>query len=232
LFTDRRGGLSRPPYDEDNLATHVGDDPETVARNRAALAVRIGAPIVWMEQAHGSAIAVVDGPEPEPVAAVDGLVTRRRNLALGVLVADCVPVLLADIDAGVIAAAHVGRRGLAAGTVLHAVDIAGSVGATSARLQAWLGPSICPRCYELPAELRAEVDAAAPGSASTTRGGLPSVDLRGGLRRQLLRAGLRAVRDVGPCTAESADHYSHRRDGVTGRFAGVVVLSTRSDDRA
>jgi copper oxidase (laccase) domain-containing protein len=74
--------------------------------------------------------------------------------------------------------------------------------------------------------MRAEVESAAPGSATATSNGRPGVDLRTGLRRQLLGAGINAVRDVGPCTAESTDHYSYRRDGVTGRFAGVVMLAT------
>jgi copper oxidase (laccase) domain-containing protein len=134
---------------------------------------------------------------------------------------------MADTSAGVIAAAHVGRRGLIAGTAINATTTMTELGASAAGIQAWLGPSICSGCYELPGHLRAEVDAAAPGSASTSTSGKPSVDLRAGLRRQLLAVGVRSVRDVGPCTCESDDHYSYRRDSITGRAAGVIVLSSR-----
>ena len=225
LFTERRGGVSTTPYDDANLADHVGDDPAAVAANRVALQARLGAPIAWMEQVHGSDVAVVADASTSPVAAVDALVTDRRGLGLGVLVADCVPVLMADDQAGVAAAAHVGRRGLVAGTATQAVATMTRLGAVPARMHVWLGPSICGRCYEVPLEMRAEVELAAPGSATTTSRGTPGVDLRAGLRRQLLAAGVAAVRDAGPCTAESAEHYSHRRDGVTGRFAGVIVLT-------
>jgi YfiH family protein len=226
LFTDRRSGASASPYDEANLAEHVGDDIDAVRSNRADLEGRAARDIVWMRQVHGDAVAVVDSVTGQPVDGVDALVTTSRDIALGVLVADCVPVLLADINAGVVGAAHVGRRGLVAGTALRAVDTMTQLDATPADIEVWLGPSICGRCYEVPAKMRAEVESAAPGSATATSNGRPGVDLRTGLRRQLLGAGISAVRDVGPCTAESTDHYSYRRDGVTGRFAGVVMLAT------
>jgi YfiH family protein len=224
LFTDRRAGASQPPYNEANLAGHVGDDADAVAANRADVEGRAARTIVWMHQVHGAAVAVVDDPTTQFVADVDALVTTRIDIALGVLVADCVPVLLADTTAGVVAVAHVGRRGLVAGTALRAVETMTSLRADPAKVQAWLGPSICGRCYEVPAKMRADVEAAAPGSATVTSAGRPGVDIRAGLRRQLLGGGIDTVRDVGPCTAESPDHYSYRRDGVTGRFAGVVLL--------
>jgi YfiH family protein len=226
LFTDRRTGASQPPYDGANLAEHVADDPGAVQANRDDLEGRLAAPIVWMEQVHGNDIAVVDTADTATVPQVDALVTARQGIGLGVLVADCVPVLLADLDAAVVAAAHVGRRGLVAGTAPRTVAAMCELGAEPGRVHAWLGPSICGHCYELPAKMRAEVEAAAPGSAATSSNGRPAVDLRAGLRRQLLSHGVGAVRDVGPCTAESADHYSYRRDGVTGRSAGVIVLTS------
>jgi YfiH family protein len=225
LFTDRRHGASAAPYDEANLADHVGDDIAAVRENRDDLEGRLPAPIVWMEQVHGNDVAVVNSADDGPVPQVDALVTRQHGIGLGVLVADCVPVLLADLDASVAAAAHVGRRGLVAGTAPRTLDVMRDLGADPRRVHAWLGPSICGHCYELPAKMRAEVEAAAPGSATTSSNERPSVDLRAGLRRQLLGAGVGTVRDVGPCTAESNDHYSYRRDGVTGRSAGVIVLT-------
>jgi hypothetical protein len=225
LFTDRRSGTSAPPYDEANLADHVGDESAVVEENRSALEARLGASIVWMEQVHGADAAVVSELTAKPVPGVDAIVTDQHGLGLGVLVADCVPVLMADDQAGVAAAVHVGRRGLVSGTIAAALDAMAGLGATPKRTNAWLGPSICGRCYEVPPKMRTDVDAAAPGSASATSKGKPGVDLRAGLRRMLLTAGVGAVRDVGPCTFESADHYSYRRDGVTGRFAGAIVLN-------
>ena len=226
VFTDRRDGASQAPYDEANLGEHVGDDAAAVKENREALEGRVAAPIVWMEQVHGSDVAVVNDLSVQTVSGVDGIVTAQPGVGLGVLVADCVPVLFADADAGVVAAAHVGRRGLVAATAVRTVEVMAELGAAPDRTSAWLGPSICGRCYELPPKMRAEVEAAAPGSATGTAAGKPAVDLRAGLRRQLLGAGVGAVRDVGPCTAESTDHYSYRRDGVTGRSAGVIVLAS------
>jgi hypothetical protein len=230
VFTDRRDGASPAPYDEANLAEHVGDDSAAVKENRDALEGRVAASIVWMEQVHGSDVAVVTDVSMQTIAGVDALVTKQPEIGLGVLVADCVPVLFADADTGVVAVAHVGRRGLVAGTAVRTVETMAELGAAPERTSVWLGPSICGRCYEVQWKMRADIEAAAPGSATGTTAGKPSVDLRAGLRRQLLGAGVGAVRDVGPCTAESADHYSYRRDGVTGRSAGVIVLTSNRGD--
>ena len=114
VITTRAGGVSVSPYDSFNLGDHVGDDPEAVAANRIRLAEQIGVAagsVVWMEQIHSRNVTVVDGPVPEPVPATDALVTTTPGLALAVLSADCVPVLLSDDDAGVIAGVHAGRVG-------------------------------------------------------------------------------------------------------------------------
>jgi polyphenol oxidase len=225
-FTDRRGGDSAPPYDEANLALHVGDDAMAVAANRAVLSGRVGARVVWMEQVHGAAVEVVDSAAPDVVAGVDALVTTSTGIALAVLVADCVPVLLVDPDVGVVAVAHAGRRGLANGVIVRTVETMSRLGADTERVLVWLGPSICGRCYEVPSQLRDEVERLAPGSATTTRNNTAGIDIRAGLRGQLQRLGVGAgaLHETGPCTSESPDHYSHRRDGVTGRFAGVALL--------
>lgn len=226
-FTDRRGGSSRPPYAAANLADHVGDDVDAVAANRAALEHDVGAPVVWMKQVHGNDVAVV-GEVPAEPPCVDALVTDQPGLALGVLVADCVPVLVSDRGAGVVGVAHIGRRGLVSGIAARAVTAMCGLGARPGETQAWLGPAICGGCYELPAEMCDEVETAATGSRATTVAGRPSVDLRAGLHRQLLDVGVATVSWVGPCTAESDAHYSYRRDGVTGRFAGVIVMTCGS----
>jgi YfiH family protein len=156
---------------------------------------------------------------------VDALVTTAVDAPLVILVGDCVPVLLADAEAGVVAAAHAGRRGLVAGVVPRTVETMLGLGAEAGRIAARLGPSICGRCYELPADLARQVDAAVPGSLSRTRSGTTGVDVAAGVRTQLAAAGIRDVVTHPACTAEDDRFYSHRRDGTTGRFAGVVWLT-------
>lgn len=228
VLTSRSGGVSRAPYDTFNLGDHVGDDPGAVAANRARLATATGhGPdrMAWMEQVHGATVRVVDRVPAAPVAGTDGLVTATPHVVLAVLVADCVPVLLADPAAGVVGAVHAGRKGAAAGIAGYAVAAMSSLGATPAGTDVLLGPAVCGACYEVPAEMRDEVDAALPGSATTTRAGTPGLDLRVGLARQLAGLGVTRIVTDARCTAETPDLFSHRRDGTTGRFAAVAWLT-------
>jgi YfiH family protein len=142
-----------------------------------------------------------------------------------VLVADCVPVVLFDPKAQVIAVAHAGRRGVVSGVVPRTLEVMAEFGAQRSDVRVWTGPSICARCYEVSAEVRDEVERAAPGSGSTTSSGTPSVDLKAALRHQL--AGVRAIDDDVVCTAESPDHFSYRRDGRTGRFAAYIHMASQ-----
>jgi polyphenol oxidase len=225
--TERHGGVSRPPWASLNLAEHVGDDPSAVAANREQLTAALGPGIdalVGMRQLHGAEVAVVDEPPPTPPSA-DALVTRVRGIALLVLVADCTPILLSDRRAGVVAAVHAGRRGLAAGVLPAALTAMTKLGARPDRTYAVLGPGICPDHYEVPAEMRDEVAVAAPGSDALTSGGRPALDIRAGLLRQLHAAGVRRHVVLPQCTAEDDRFFSHRRDGVTGRFGAVVWMS-------
>jgi YfiH family protein len=225
--TDRLGGSSRPPYDGANLGGHVGDADATVVANRAALAGRLDlAPdhLVFMRQVHGADVALVEGAWAGEPPEVDAMVTATPGLALAVLVADCVPVVLADPDAGVVGVAHAGRPGLAAGVVRRAVEAMRELGATS--IVARLGPSVCARCYEVPEQMRAEVSAQAPLAASVDRHGRPALDISAGLLGQLTAQSVDVLQLTG-CTRESPELYSYRRDGVTGRFAGVALLVPR-----
>jgi len=221
--TDRHGGGSASPYDGLNLADHVGDDPAAVAANRESVRAALsgGVALVAMRQVHGTDVAVIDGPTDVPPEA-DALVTAVPGLALMVLVADCAPVLLWDRRAGVIAAVHAGRRGLAAGVLPATLKTMAALGARADRIYAALGPSICPEHYEVPADMRADVETAAPGAAATTAAGAPALDIRAGLLAQLHAAGVRKGMVMPHCTAETPDYYSYRRDGTTGRFAGLV----------
>ncbi len=223
-FTDRHGGVSSGPYASLNLGDHVGDDARAVAENRARATASLGdLPTVWMRQVHGRAVAVVDAPTDEPVPDTDALVTTTAGLTLGVLVADCVPVL---IDApGVAAVAHAGRKGLQLGVVPAVLDVLADLGHAPAALTARLGPAACGACYEVPAPMRAEVAAVAPAAAATTRAGTAGLDIRAGLAEQLRTAGVGRVEVSGICTIESSDHFSYRREGTTGRSAGLLRCS-------
>jgi YfiH family protein len=158
----------------------------------------------------------------------DALVTDQPGLGLGVLVADCVPVLLADPDARVVGVAHAGRQGLLDGVVGAALEALVAQGAHAERVRAVVGPAACGRCYEVPEQMRDEVAAVRPGTSSTTSWGTPALDLPAGVVAELRAAGVRTVVETGICTLEDERFYSHRlatRGGTTtGRFAGVVAL--------
>jgi hypothetical protein len=227
-FTDRRGGVSRPPYDSLNLGDHVGDDPQAVRANRLLAAKALGVSreqVVYMKQVHGADVAVVREPWPDEQApSVDALVTDRPGVVLAVLVADCTPVLLADPVAGVVAAVHAGRPGMAAGVVTAAIEAMQKLGAEPARMEAYTGAGVCGTCYEVPEQLRAEVAAKEPISWTTTRQGTPGIDVPAGVSAQLRRAGVpeSSTRLADGCTMEKEQYFSYRRDGVTGRFAGFI----------
>ncbi|MET9153089.1 peptidoglycan editing factor PgeF [Streptomyces griseoflavus] len=227
-FTDRWGGVSAAPYEALNLGGAVGDDPGAVGVNRELAAKSLGveaARVVWMNQVHGADAVVVHEPWGDrPVPETDAIVTARRGLVLAVLTADCVPVLLADPVAGVVAAAHAGRPGMTAGIVPAAVRAMTGLGADPARIVARTGPAVCGRCYEVPEEMRAEVAGAEPAAHATTSWGTPAVDVAAGVHAQLERLRVRDRERSPVCTLESADHFSYRRDRTTGRLAGYVWL--------
>ena len=227
VFTSRAGGVSAAPYDSFNLGTHVGDDATDVAANRARLAQILGLPeerFVWMEQLHTNTVTLVDGPSATPVEATDALVTKEKNLALCVLVADCTPVLLSDHTAGVIGAAHAGRMGARNGIVKNTVEAMVGLGAEPSRIQVLLGPAAAGNSYEVPEGMALDVEKHLPGSRTRTTKGTPGIDVRAGLVRQLLSLGVTHI-DADPRdTITDNDFFSHRREGVTGRQAGVIWM--------
>ena len=236
LFTGRPGGVSAAPFDSLNLGGSVGDDPAAVAANRrlAARACDLGADrLAWMRQVHGTTVrraaagnttASGETAQPEPPEA-DAIFTDAAGLALGVLTADCVPVLLADPQARIVGAAHAGREGMAAGVVTELIAAMSAAGADPGRMHAAIGPHICGGCYEVPDEMRARVAAQVPQSGCVTRKGTPGIDVGAGVDAQLAKAGVRSVTRDPRCTAETPGLYSYRRDGRTGRFAGFVWLA-------
>lgn len=230
-FTDARAG---------NLALHVGDDPAAVRRRRAELEAAAGLggrSFRYMNQVHGNDVATIVGATATTGAATtaatadatvhvpaaptaDAQVSLTEPLA--VLVADCVPVVLVGEDAAgepVLGVVHAGRPGVAAEVVPAAVARLRELGADS--ISAWVGPSVCGRCYEVPEDLRVDVAAAVPATWCTTSTGAPGLDLPAGVRSQLEAAGV-AVEYSGGCTLEDDTLFSYRRDSRTGRFAGLV----------
>ncbi len=234
LFTTRRGGVSVAPYDSLNLGDHVGDDPAAVAANRARLleALRDDGVerIAWLNQVHGSEVVDLDAWDGAGVPRADAAVTRRAGLAACVLVADCLPVLLAA--PGAVGAAHAGWRGLAAGVVDNCVRaLCEKAGCGPADVQAWLGPAIGPRAFEVGDEVREAFvvsDAQASRAFLRLRAGYWLADLFTLARQRLRAIGVSAIHADDICTVSNPhDCYSYRRDRVCGRQAGLVWIPSR-----
>ena len=231
--TDRWGGFSSTPFGSLNLALHVGDDDTVVAANRGILANTLGlAPegLRFIDQVHGNRVIAWDadgayepltGERTESLRA-DAHVTTTPGLGLVVMVADCVPVMFADPEVGVIGVAHAGRAGMVDGVVSATVEAMCKLGASHIKVA--IGPSICPRCYEVPGDMRAQVSSIEPVTASVSRDGTPALDVAAGVAEQAVRAGCEIVDFSSACTRESTDLFSYRKDSVTGRFGALVWL--------
>lgn len=221
-FTDRSGGTSTG--ERASLDLGASSLPEaSQGANWQRLAEAFGVrTVVAMRQVHGAEVVQVQaGDSSSPRC--DGLVTSTVGLALAVRAADCVPVVLADVDAGVVGVAHAGREGIAAGVLPAAARALRSAGAS--RIEAWVGPHICGGCYEVPAEMRRRVSAGTPAAYCWTTWGTPSLDLGAAAGAQLVAAGCVPVDHPALCTREDESLFSYRRQGPgSGRLAGLVVL--------
>ena len=217
-FTNRLGGVSKGAYASLNLGDHVDDSPSDVMANRKIVQDLHG-PIQFMNQVHGNRIAVIEGITPDAPTA-DALITGIPGITLAVMVADCIPLLL--ISREVVAAVHVGRRGLVNEVALKTLQLMREMGAGD--ISAKIGPAICGRCYEVSSEIYDEVVSHHPLARSQTSSGTPALDLSKALSGVLLSAGIKTVLDQNFCTLEDQNFFSYRRDGVTGRQAGLVSL--------
>jgi len=224
LATTRAGGISAPPYDGFNLATHVGDDRHAVAENRRQLERLLPAQPVWLSQVHGTRVLRAEQAGTLPEA--DACVARSPGLVCAVQSADCLPVLLCDDAGTVVAAAHAGWRGLAAG-VLERTVAAMAVAPT--RLLAWFGPAIGPAAFEVGAEVREAFCAHDPAAAmafAANSHGKWQCDLAALARLRLAQVGVTRVFGGDSCTfADLRRFYSYRRDGATGRMASLIWLA-------
>jgi YfiH family protein len=229
--SERVGGVSAAPYDTFNLGDHVGDDPLAVAENRRRLAAQLRARPVFLKQVHGRGVvrlaaATADGTE------ADACWTTERGVACTMMVADCLPVLLADGQGRVVGAAHCGWRGLAGGVLEALWEQMAPAASRDQEWVAWLGPCIGPDAFEVGPEVRTAFSAGDAGAAGFFRphaDGKFLADLQGLARRRLAALGIAAIHgndgSAAWCTvAHPSRFFSHRRDRVSGRFAAGVWL--------
>lgn len=224
-FFTRHGGVSRPPYKSLNCGLGSGDDPERVERNRSRAMDGLGLPagaLATARQVHSARVVVVDRPWPaahRPEA--DALVSRRAGVALGILTADCAPVLFADAQAGVIGAAHAGWRGAKAGVVENTVAAMAALGARREAIVAAVGPCIARASYEVGAEFRAAFLADEPETAvlfgPADREDHFRFDLAGYVERRLAAAGIATLKVLaGDTFADAERFFSFRRTTLAG----------------
>lgn len=231
LATTRIGGVSATPWNSLNLGDHVGDAPRAVAANRARLRRELPAEPHWLTQVHGT--VCVDAALTPPGTVADASFTRQRGVVCAVLTADCLPVLFCDERASVVAIAHAGWRGLAAGVIEATVA---AIGEPGPRLLAWLGPAIGPRAFLVGDEVRAAFvahDLRAADAFVVAADGKWLCDLHRLARQRLQVLGVERVGAARAaegaahacCTYREAERFfSYRRDGSTGRMAGLIWL--------
>jgi YfiH family protein len=232
-ISTRQGGVSAGPFAENNLALHVEDKPEAVAANRQALCAALGLARgpQWLEQIHGT--KVVDARSDGLVRTADASHTREAGLACAVLTADCLPILLCDIDGNQVAALHAGWRGLAKGIVARTVEV---FSAPPARLMAYLGPAISQPHFEVGIDVleaffeSARTPQQSDQIAAAFKPGQRPLHFHGDIyalaRAELEALGVHRIFGGNFCTyAEPERFYSYRRDKVTGRMASLVWLA-------
>jgi len=216
-FTKRTGGVSHGAFASLNLGTHVGDELADVLANREIISSKVG-PTQYMNQVHGDRIALIEEVTDE-VPTSDALVTGIPGITLAVMVADCIPLLLKSKES--VAAVHVGRRGLVNEITRKTLSVMREMGAS--QITAIIGPAICGSCYEVSEDVYQEVVSAHPFARSQTPAGTLALDLPAALRSVLSDEGIPILNKF-ECTFESEDYFSYRRDGVTGRQAGLISL--------
>lgn len=228
LVTTREGGVGSGPYVSLNLGLHVGDDARVVERNRGIVKALLPGEPCWLEQVHGTEVADADAPRTGVPVRADASVAHRPGRVCAVMTADCLPVLLCDAAGTVVAAAHAGWRGLAAGVLEATV---GRMGCAPASVVAWLGPAIGPEHFEVGDEVRSRflaIDGAAGAAFVPGRShGKWMADLYALARLRLAAVGVTLVGGGTMCThGDDTRFFSYRRDGTTGRFASLVWLES------
>lgn len=234
-FSLRTGGVSEGAFASLNLGRAVGDDLSRVEENHLRLAKAIGydaSSLFETSQVHGAVVRTVRAAESSSSVRqedADALVTNVRGFAVGVRVADCLPILLADPDAGVVGAVHAGWRGAAADIVSAALSQMAELGASMSRVRAAMGPHIRACCFEVGGEVVTELQRVAHGASFVVHkpSGNPHVNLANVARAQLAFAGISDthIDDVAGCTrCDEAKFFSFRRDGKkSGRHLAAIA---------
>ena len=211
--------------DEGNLALHVRDDRDAVLLRRRELERGLGLDttgFTYMNQVHSADVVTLDASmDATAVRTGDALLSPDASAPLAVMVADCVPVVFAG-QAGtgaVSAVAHAGRRGLLDGILSNTVAAMREHGAQN--IEAWIGPSICGSCYEVPEQMAEESETLRPGIRCETKWGSPGLNLPMAARAELNELNV-TVTDSQRCTLEDQQYFSYRRDSQTGRLAGLI----------
>ena len=221
IALSRNGGTSLAPFDSLNLASYVGDSAENVSANLAIAKDLVSAnEISIMNADHGNTVHVVS--EPGVAHPGDGLITKQADLALVALAADCVPFGLVDPVNGVIAVGHAGWRGVLANVMQALLDEFVSTGAQLKHTQAVIGPAICAKCYEVPAERVEQFRVVRPDAIASSR----NLDLIAGVK-SVLATQVTKIHEISGCTLESSDLFSYRRAAgePTGRGGLVIAIS-------
>ena len=235
-FFTRNGGVSSGLYGSLNCGPGSSDVPENVQANRARVATALGVTpdsllTVW--QVHSPDAVVVDGPWTAERPRADALVTATPNLAIGVLTADCTPILFADPQARVIGGAHAGWRGALSGVIEQTVEAMERLGAKRNRIAAAIGPAIGPDSYEIGPEFEQEFTSAGTGHAQffhTTAAGRRHFDLPRFCRSRLEALGAGRIEDLGLDTYAGESRFfsyrrtTHRREADYGRQISAIVL--------
>lgn len=232
VSTTRTGGVSLPPYDSLNLGTHVNDAPAAVTENRRRLGRLAGLPAepVWLAQVHG--IAVVDAAISPIGTTADACFSTTPGVVCVIQTADCLPVLFCDTRGRVVAAAHAGWRGLAAGVLEQTVAVMERQGASADTILAWLGPAIGPNAFEVGDEVRTtfvDHDPAADAAFVAHGNDKWLADIFLLARQRLIACGVSRIYGGGVCTvSDPARFFSHRRDRISGRQASLIWLNSSS----
>ena len=221
LFTNRFEGVSTAPFESLNLGLHVNDTALHVNQNRAILKAKLGASkLVFMDQVHGDGVVQIESGDELPTC--DAMMTNVSGIALAVMVADCIPILYYDEVHQAIGVAHAGR----VGTLLQigqktAQRMAETFGSELKELKVWMGPSIRSCCYEVGVEATHGLE-----SALHVKNGKYFLDLQRANLQAFLDIGIQRenIQDSEVCTCCDQAYFSYRRDKITGRFAGVIVL--------
>jgi YfiH family protein len=233
-YLGRGGGVSRGPFASLNFSYLAGDSPDAVRANwrRLQACFPRGVEFVQVHQVHGNRVQMVDADSRGVTAVGDGMVSAAPDIILGIMTADCVPILLMDEQAGVVGALHAGWRGVIADIAAAGVNAMAALGARRERIEAALGPAIGACCFEVDAALAKRFEAEIPRAGRHVRqvgAAKAFIDLKGLVRDQLSRAGLpaAAVSDVAICTRCASDQFFSRRaarGGATGLQLSFIGL--------